>query len=97
MGDLFLKFIKWGTIGLTAGGVLSFMFSRNYGGNYGTTYHRLQHYFNSSGGGTIGHIQLNDGRKVHGLICRTCGFVNINRVMDADDSVDTMGFAWSKG
>lgn len=101
--------------GFITGALLAHVFSgasQPSGTRYGSQWHAFQHYM-GWWSGHIGHVRaINYGDhdrehvKVFGLVCETCGFVNVKRVLNnngMDDIVQdeignrsTTGFTWTK-
>jgi len=100
--------------GFAAGCGLGWLFSargQTPGTRYGSKWHEFQHWRGNTYG-RIGHVRCvvmstNDAEapchaKVFGLVCETCGYVNVNRVLSSDELVQdeicgrsTTGFTWT--
>jgi len=84
-------------------------FDQPHNAQYGSYWHAFQHKFGQIQG-RIGHVQCVDYSgeeprliKTFGLVCESCGYVNVNRILSEDDLVQneicgrsTMGFTWTK-
>lgn len=103
--------------GFTTGTALAHLFSAAHqppGTRYGSRWHAFQHWAGWTQG-RIGHVRCvnmsdeNDAVqgphhiKAFGLVCETCGYVNVGRVLDDDDMVQdeiggrsTTGFTWTR-
>ncbi len=88
-----LKWVAFDAAAYGAGACAGFIFGGANGGRYGSNYHRFIHYYGSGWGGQIAHVRCVDTTndrhvKVHGLVCKQCGFVSVNRVLSDMDIVE---------
>ena len=109
MGELLKQFLSYGGAGLVIGSCVGYIITPPHGaeGRYGSRWHQLRHYFENYAG-TVYDVRAcipnPDGKhvRVRGLVCRQCGHVDVEDLLDDDAAVrdhiydrSTREFVWT--